>query len=131
MATSETLEKIERAEKVVSDLCYGRREWIINIPARPDEDPDLVIGGALQDAAAEIARLTRELEEARRKTVEAKEVLHDIADHECSYQVGGAEACPSVPRPRYGVGGRARMCGPCLAEAFFATPPADGGGDGG
>lgn len=47
---SAVLESIERAHKMVSDLCHRRREWIMSIPARPDYDPDIVIGTGLRDA---------------------------------------------------------------------------------
>ncbi len=50
-------EKIEAAQKMVSDLCHQRRRWIMSIPARPDYDPDLVIGGALRAARGEIEAL--------------------------------------------------------------------------
>ena len=63
---SETLAKIDRAYDVVSALCEGKREWLMSIPARPDHDPDLIIGDALLTARNEIARLTREMEAARR-----------------------------------------------------------------
>lgn len=55
--TSETLAKIDRAYDVVSALCEGEREWLMSIPARPDHDPDLIIGDALLAARNEIARL--------------------------------------------------------------------------
>lgn len=42
------LAAIEKAHQMVSDLCARRREWIMSIPARPDHDPDLVIGEALR-----------------------------------------------------------------------------------
>ena len=47
---AEVLEGIEKAQRMVSELCAGRRTWIMSIPARPDYDPDLVIGQALHDA---------------------------------------------------------------------------------
>jgi len=70
--TSEALEKIDRAYDVVSALCEGKREWLMSIPARPDHDPDLIIGDALLAARNEIASLTRELEAAR-------ELLRELA----------------------------------------------------
>lgn len=63
--TSETLAKIDRAYDVVSALCEGKREWLISIPARPDHDPDLIIGDALLVARNEIARLAAELDALR------------------------------------------------------------------
>lgn len=44
------IDRIEKARTVVSDLCHGRRRWTMSVPARPDDDPDLVIAGALDDA---------------------------------------------------------------------------------
>lgn len=41
---------LEAAHQMVSDLCHRKREWIMSIPARPDYDPDLIIGQALRDA---------------------------------------------------------------------------------
>lgn len=32
---------------MISDLCNRRRRWTMSIPARPDHDPDLVIGDGL------------------------------------------------------------------------------------
>lgn len=65
--TSEMLAKIDRAYDAVNALCVGKREWLMSIPARPDHDPDLIIGDALLAARNEIARLARELEEARER----------------------------------------------------------------
>lgn len=42
---------LEAANKMVADLCLGKRDWFMSIPAREDYDPDLVIGQALRDAA--------------------------------------------------------------------------------
>lgn len=42
-------ERLKAAHTMVSDLCHGRRDWVMSIPARPDYDPDLVIGAALSD----------------------------------------------------------------------------------
>lgn len=42
-------QRCEAAMQVVSDLCTGKRNWMMSIPARPDYDPDLVIGAALAD----------------------------------------------------------------------------------
>lgn len=41
--------RCEAAMQMVSDLCQGRRNWTMSIPARPDYDPDLVISAALAD----------------------------------------------------------------------------------
>lgn len=64
--TSDTLEKIDRARVVVAELNYGKREWQgLHEPASEDAT-DVVIMEALRCAALEIARLTRELEAARK-----------------------------------------------------------------
>lgn len=48
----EVLGRIKAAQAMVADLCEGKREWIMSIPARPEHDPDLVIGEALREAEA-------------------------------------------------------------------------------
>ncbi len=52
---STTLEMIEKAHNVVSDLCKGKAEWRMSVPAKPDSDPDLVIGAALRAAKIDIS----------------------------------------------------------------------------
>ena len=41
--------RCEAAMQMISDLCDGKRNWMMSIPARPDYDPDLVISAALAD----------------------------------------------------------------------------------
>ena len=48
-SASEIEERYRKARQMVSDLCEGRREWIMRIPAEPDYDPDLVIAASLAD----------------------------------------------------------------------------------
>jgi hypothetical protein len=50
VVVTEAMAKITAALAVVGDLCEGKRQWIMSIPARPDHDPDLVIAGALRSA---------------------------------------------------------------------------------
>lgn len=50
-----TKERFEQARKIIRDLCHGRRKWEMSIPARPDDDPDLILGGLLHDCATAIA----------------------------------------------------------------------------
>lgn len=50
-------ERHKLARQMVSDLCEGRREWIMRIPAEPDYDPDLVIAASLADIPKLIAEL--------------------------------------------------------------------------
>lgn len=40
------------ARQVVADLCTGKRDWTMSVPARPDYDPDFVISAALADIPA-------------------------------------------------------------------------------
>ena len=65
---AEARSRLEAAHKMVSDLCHRRREWVMSIPARPDYDPDLVIGLALRKGD----RLADALEAAHRRAVEAE-----------------------------------------------------------
>jgi len=51
------LAAIEKAHGEVSALCNGKR-WIMSVPAREDEDSDLVIANALHKAKALLARLS-------------------------------------------------------------------------
>ena len=60
--------RIDRAWDMVSALCKprgreGSREWVMSIPARPNHDPDLVIGVALRDARDLLKRLRAAPEE--------------------------------------------------------------------
>ena len=50
---AEVKAKYEAAYKMISALCTprgceGHRDWVMSIPARPDYDPDIVIGAALR-----------------------------------------------------------------------------------
>src|SRR5690606_13159918 len=86
MSVEALRQRNEKAHEMVTALCKprgteGSREWIMSIPARPDDDPDLVIGQALNDAKRLIDRLAtpppstdalwREYEEAREEFREA------------------------------------------------------------
>jgi hypothetical protein len=53
----EALAAIEKAQDEVSALCNGKR-WIMSVPAREDEDSDLVIAAALHKAKQILARLS-------------------------------------------------------------------------
>jgi hypothetical protein len=50
------LDAIDKAMQIVDDLCQGRTRWVMNVPALPDSDPDLVISEALRLAKAYIDR---------------------------------------------------------------------------
>ena len=57
--TDNDLDALEAAHKaakqVVRDLCEGKRRWTMSVPARPDDDPDLVISAALNALPALLA----------------------------------------------------------------------------
>jgi hypothetical protein len=57
VVVTEAMAKITAALAVVGDLCEGKRQWIMSIPARPDHDPDLVIADALRSAERILAAL--------------------------------------------------------------------------
>lgn len=61
--SDELIAKIDKAHKVVCDLCSGKRKWIMSIPAQPNDDPDLIIGESLREARAEIISLHSRVEE--------------------------------------------------------------------
>lgn len=68
---AEIRERRDQALGMVSALCKprgteGSREWIMSIPARPDHDPDLVIGAALEDIDALLAHIDAQAEEIER-----------------------------------------------------------------
>ena len=74
--------RAEKARDMVSALCKprnaeGAREWIMHIPARPDHDPDLVIGDAL-DA---VPPLCDEVEALRQRVGELEGALKPFADY--------------------------------------------------
>ena len=43
----QTLHALDKASQFVNEICSGKRHWRMSIPARLDDDPDLVIGRAL------------------------------------------------------------------------------------
>lgn len=57
----DVLERITRANLVVSELCDGTRRWTMSIPVRPDDDADIVIGRALHESTKEITSLRAQL----------------------------------------------------------------------
>ncbi len=67
----EVLAAIKKAGDMVFYLCQprgseGARSWSMSIPARPDYDPDIVIGTALFEARREIVRLREGLSDKSR-----------------------------------------------------------------
>lgn len=76
-------EQIDRAHRMVVALCSRRREWRMSIPARPDYDPDLVIGDGLRaglSALAEVEQLTRERDEAREHIATLERALREMCE---------------------------------------------------
>ena len=58
--------RLSRAHAMVSRLCKGEAKWTMSVPARPDEDPDLVIDQGLRagdELLAEMKRLKLEMAE--------------------------------------------------------------------
>src|SRR5689334_8158557 len=43
------LKHVAKASATISDLCHKRKRWVMSIPARRDEDPDLILGDAVQN----------------------------------------------------------------------------------
>lgn len=76
-------EKLEKAHAMVSALCKRRgdpdaREWLMSIPARPNYDPDLVIGEGLRVGdrlLTENESLTNQLATATERIVELEATL--------------------------------------------------------
>jgi hypothetical protein len=53
-------DRVNKARKMVSDLCNKRREWIMSIPADRERDPDLVIADGL-DAVEDLLEMIEEM----------------------------------------------------------------------
>lgn len=56
-------ERAAKARKMITALNNGEREWRMSIPARPDVDPDVVIGASIADIPQLVAYI-HELEQA-------------------------------------------------------------------
>ncbi len=50
------IELLDKAHRYVVELSKGERRWDMHVPAQPDEDPDLVIGGAIREAKKFLTR---------------------------------------------------------------------------
>lgn len=78
-------EKVKAAHEMVSALCSHpdsneSRKWIMSIPARPDYDPDLVITSGLMAAEKQIAAVTAERDELKRRLDAVVEMLQPAPD---------------------------------------------------
>ena len=49
LTDEERIALVGRAHRYICELCCKEREWIMSVPARPDEDVDLVLTGALHE----------------------------------------------------------------------------------
>lgn len=52
--------KVEKAHQVIHDLCQGKREWIMSIPADRDGDPDLILNDTLMLLEERVKQLEEE-----------------------------------------------------------------------
>lgn len=55
MNNADVIAKIDKALATVSALCEGEIRWTMRVPAEPENDPDLIIAGALQAAKNALA----------------------------------------------------------------------------
>jgi hypothetical protein len=88
--------KYEAAMEMISNLCRRQtdpkyREWIMSIPARPDHDPDLVIGEALRAMKKEIV--------AGRAAEEALAELRETYAHRDTDLIGYVNAAHRILAP--------------------------------
>lgn len=74
---------VAKARRYIRELCSAERRWTLSVPARPGEDPDLVLSDALDAQSAEIERLKALLAEVPRefdpkmfRTVQAERSRH-------------------------------------------------------
>lgn len=74
-------ERIDKASEVVAELCQGKRRWTMSVPARPNNDPDLLIESGL-DAGREVLAA---LDAARARCAEmekGRDWWLAVSDHE-------------------------------------------------
>lgn len=72
----EALALISKAKDEVSELCGGKR-WTMSIPARPQDDSDLVIADALAKSRDALRAAQERIKEPEAKTV-PMEMLMDM-----------------------------------------------------
>lgn len=105
----EALQAIEKADQMVSALCQGSEKWIMQIPARPDKDPDLVISRALH--------LAKKALEARTPSISYADALEKVS-------------VAIIQRDIKGCGGEIMDRGKELAKAALAAMEIEEGEDG-
>lgn len=88
------LEKIEKAKQMVKDLCSGKERWHMSIPARENDDPDLVIFDALH--AAELA-LADVPEPPKSQLVPETDKVHALAMYQHCYNLAIRHDVKCIP----------------------------------
>jgi hypothetical protein len=87
----DTIEQLERAHKVVVELCQDRRRWVMRIPLDRNHDPDVIIGGALRGAQKAIISLRDEVA-ALKEELGRKQRSCDVFVEEYRLALSRAEA---------------------------------------
>jgi len=102
------LDLIARGEKTIDALCSGKQRWVMNVPAEPDRDPDLVLSDALR-AGREAVVAVDALATWIVQETDGKDRIWDHACRECTgptrIVIDGFRC--AVHRARGFVGGRA------------------------
>lgn len=78
-------ERCAQAEQIVNDLCHGRRRWTMSVPARPDSDPDLIIGDVLHQVPALLDALAAAEERAAALEAALAGLVTDTSDFVATY----------------------------------------------
>jgi hypothetical protein len=91
-------EAVKAAWEMIRMLCSpriveGHRDWVMSIPARPDYDPDLVIGQALRFQATRIG----DLEEQRKISLALESLYREHAEWSRATFGSDAERGPVGP----------------------------------
>ena len=69
---------VEAAEKLINELCSGKRDWTMRVPPQRDYDPDLVINRALRAQARRIEELSTALARTNQDvTVDRQRAVED------------------------------------------------------
>lgn len=98
-APNDALAAIQRARDEVAKLCEGKRRWTMSVPARPNEDSDLIIADALdagEKAVTALAAAQAERDERTAELISAHKALaeaeHDIEFTEAATAAAQADA---------------------------------------